>query len=292
MPVKSLSIARMLIHEHFARRVLDRRPEPSDEMADLENVKAFHAQGERNGGLLPIYHFNAAATSALIPKGGVILDLGSGSGQYLAYLARCRPDVRIIGLELSKPMIAAGRSMLKAAGLADRVELIRGDMTELSAVAPHNVDLISSVFSLHHLPSTAALSKCLTEIQRYRETSGCAVWLFDHVRPRHPSTPDAFPEIFTPEAAIAFKRDSRNSLIASFSFTELSDACDAAGLSGMEHYCARMMALYQAHRLENKNTPEVNGRLWQASQLSESALRDLNGLRWLLNPVPLDASSL
>lgn len=292
MPTRSLKITQMLIREHFARHPLDRHPEPTDEMADLENVEAFHAQGDRNGGLLPIYHFNAAATSALVPRGGVILDLGSGSGQYLAHLAHCRPDLRIIGLDLSEPMIRAGRDMLKSARLADRVELIQGDMTDLRFITPRRVDLISSVFSLHHLPSETALLKCLCEIHRQRETLGCAVWLFDHIRPRHPATADVFPEIFTPEAAVAFKRDSRNSLRASFSFAELSDACDAAQLSGMEHYRARVMELYQAHRLPKTGSPDMHDQLWQASPLTEAARRDLHGLRWLLRRVPLDATSL
>lgn len=292
MPKRSLKIAQMLIQERFARHALDRRPEPTDEMADLENVEAFHAQGDRNGGLLPVYHFNASATSALVPRGGMILDLGSGSGQYLAYLARCRPDLRIIGLDLSEPMIRAGRAMLKSAQLSDRVELIQGDMTDLRAITPRRVDLISSVFSLHHLPSETALLKCLREIHLQRETTGCAVWLFDHIRPRHPATAEAFPEIFTPEAAIAFKRDSRNSLLASFSFAELSDACDAARLPKMEHYRARVMELYQAHRLARKGAPEMDDHLWQGSRLPEAARRDLDGLRWLLRRVPLDAGSL
>src|SRR4029077_3250606 len=78
---------------------LERHPEPAA-MSDRESVDAFHAEGSATGGLLAVYHFNARAMSRLLPSGAEVVDLGSGSAQYLTHLARCRPDIRVTGLDL------------------------------------------------------------------------------------------------------------------------------------------------------------------------------------------------
>ena len=101
MASQNLSLLWMLLREFFSKPQLQRQPEPTAEMDDLQNVEAFHAQGSVvTGTLLPIYHFNAFATSHLLPANATLVDLGSGSGRYLAYLAQRRPDIHIIGLEL------------------------------------------------------------------------------------------------------------------------------------------------------------------------------------------------
>ena len=114
-------LIRLVALERFSSETLAREPEPSLVMDAPENVAAFDQQGQRL--LLPLYHFSALAISRLLRPGGRLLDLGSGSGRLLAYLAKGRPDLEIIGLELSKPMVDAGNRMLEQAGLLPRVRL-------------------------------------------------------------------------------------------------------------------------------------------------------------------------
>src|SRR5580765_6747073 len=94
-------------------RTLERIPEPSAVMDDPGNVQAFHQEGASHGSLRPFYHFNALRISRMTPPGGFIIDFGSGSGQFLRYLGEMRPDVRILGLDLSDQMIALGNRMLQ-----------------------------------------------------------------------------------------------------------------------------------------------------------------------------------
>jgi SAM-dependent methyltransferase len=246
-------------------------------MDDPGSVMAFHQQGAQTGPLLPIYHFNAVATSRRVPAGGTVLDLGSGSGQYLAYLAACRPDIRVIGVDLSPTMIAIGREALRDAGLAGRVELIEGDMTDFVDLAPGRVDLVSTVFALHHLPSHEMLGRCLGEVARIRRRDGCGVWIFDHARPRHPATCDNFPTVFTPEAPALFNLDSSNSLRASHTFRELTKALSSAGVNGLRHHLARYIPLYQVHATDPDLTSEVNVA-WRAEILPNRAAREFSQL--------------
>src|SRR5688500_19683655 len=52
------------------------------------------------------------------------------------------------------------------AGLGDRVALRRADITELPPDLGVEVDLVSTVWALHHLPSEEHLRRCLGEIAR------------------------------------------------------------------------------------------------------------------------------
>lgn len=276
---------RLLFQELVSRPTLDRRPEPEATMDDQASVEGFHRAGEQY--LAPVYHFNALAVSRLAPSGGTILDLGSGSGQFLVYLAESRPDVRIIGLDLSETMVKTGRHFLEEMGMSGRVELRLGDMASFLDTLPGPIDLISSVFSLHHLPDRRLLAKCLGEMKVARERFGSAIWLFDHVRPRHPGTPQIFPEVFTPKASSIFKTDSSNSLIASWSFAELTKSVDEAGLVPARHVCARLLRLYQVHWMESALRKESGHSHWVERKLPPQAAQDFQTLRWLFPETPV-----
>ena len=278
-----LELPVMLLRELISPPRLQRRPEPSAEMDDLAQVEAFHGQGAN--ALVPVYHFNALATSRMVPVGGTVVDLGSGSGRYLSYLAQRRPDIRIIGIDLAPTMVEVGNRFLAQQGLAGRVTLKVGDMTSFGALLPEPVDLISSVFSLHHLPTEEHLKSCLSEIAAARQRTGCGMWLFDHARPRHPATPQIFPEIFTPDAPNAFKQDSCNSLIASHSFAELCEHLHGVGLEATHHRLSRWMRLYQVHWLEPAQVSKPGGA-WQDAALLSKAQHDYTGLRRLFPDVP------
>ncbi len=277
-------ILSILIHEHFSAPLVKRQPEPTALMDDEAQVAAFHAQGLT--ALIPVYYFNALATSRRVPKNGTVVDLGSGSGQYLAFLAQCRPDIRIIGIELAPRMVETGRRLLAERACRDRVELRVGDMTTFAETIDNGVDLVSSVFSLHHLPDLAHLSQCLTQIQLLRQRTGCGLWVFDHVRPKHPSTPHAFTQAFTPDAPPAFNRDSANSLVAAFSFAEFDGELALARLTGCEHWQSRWMNLYQVIALDGSQPAQSRSELWRNPNLDGKAAKDWRGLHALFPVCP------
>jgi SAM-dependent methyltransferase len=277
---KVIQVLDLAIRELVTSDRLARTPEPSAVMDDETNVRSFHAQGSENGPLLPVYHFNALAISALAPAGGRLLDLGSGSGQFLSYLATIRPDLRILGLDLSPGMIAVGQEALKSQRLDDRVSLREGDMTHFVGDIVDKVDVISSVFSLHHLPDESDLKRCLGQIGALSERDGSAVWIFDHNRPKSRRTAERFPEVFTPGAAPAFRRDSCNSLVAAYDFSTLAQMLDQEFGDGVEHAKARFLPLYQVHR---RNAIEhgdggVHGDRGSVPSLPRWAVKDFRGL--------------
>lgn len=256
-------------------------------MTEEASVRAFHEAGNEQGPLLAIYHFNARAIHALAPHRSTILDLGSGSGRFLAYLAHRRPDLRLIGLDLSREMVALGNEMLRAEGLSDRAELREGDMTTFADKFSSSPDLVSSIFSLHHLPTAAHLRACASEMGKIvRTPTSAAIWVFDHARPRREDTAVRFPEVFTPAASRAFKTDSSNSLKASWSFDELKEALRAGVGATMQGALARLLPLYQIHWHRGARTGGGTA-LWKApADLPAQAATDSRNLAKLLKPVP------
>jgi SAM-dependent methyltransferase len=221
-----------------------RVPEPMV-MDEPAAVAAFHRAGSDDGPLVPQYELCARSMSALLRAGGSVIDLGSGSGRYLSYLAERRRDAQIVGVELSAPMIELGERMLAEDGLQDRVRLLHGDMTDCAGFAPARLDLLSCVLALHQLPSAVELDLALRQIGQIRDATGCAVWIWDLVRLEDEQVMRAWLSQ-TPEADPLFVRDAFASEAAGWTSSELIDAATRAGLADLRH-CASQPPLLQAH---------------------------------------------
>lgn len=285
--IRSARLARMLYQENCVVGGIERVVEPNRLMQEEPGIASFHGQGSGRGALAPIYHLNANSVSRLLPHGGRVLDLGTGSGRFLATLARMRPDARLVGLDLSDRMLSVGRRYLRVSGLASRVKLIHADMQRFASVVDDTPDVVTSVYSLHHLPSLSALRECLDQIAEVRARSGCAIWLFDHVRPQHAETARTFPEIFTLQASRTFRRDSRNSLLASFSFARLSAILDEALPRPPHHQQSKWIRLFQAHWQAGTHTviPNAVGDA-APCELTDPSRRAYRRLRRLFRRLP------
>ncbi|MFJ2815011.1 SAM-dependent methyltransferase [Streptomyces sp. NPDC091279] len=96
-----------------------------------------------------------------------VADLGCGSGERLIDIARNRPGVRGIGVDLSESVLElAGREVAEA-GLSDRVTLVRSNATELDASPEFvGVDLVTSFMMAHDFWPREA---CVASFKRIRE---------------------------------------------------------------------------------------------------------------------------
>ncbi len=87
MANRLMGIIKLLAYEYLGSQSLQRRPEPTAEMDDVDNVKGFHDAGDEM--LIPVYHFNALAISKLLPEEVLF---GFGRGQAAFWLPRVKED--------------------------------------------------------------------------------------------------------------------------------------------------------------------------------------------------------
>jgi Methylase involved in ubiquinone/menaquinone biosynthesis len=115
------------------------------------------------GPLRWVYRSLARDLAPAVPRGATVLDVGTGPGILLAELARRRPDIELIGVDISADMVAAARANLAPYG--SRVTVHTGDVADLP-LADASVDLIVSSLSAHHWAAPAAAVPELARVLR------------------------------------------------------------------------------------------------------------------------------
>lgn len=237
-------ILRLIASEWGPRTLTARIEEPDLVMNRSDSVEGFDSAGADT--LRYVYRWNALALSLRLPPDGTLLDLGCGSGRFIEQLLAVRPDLRILGLDLSDAMLAKARSLFAG---TPQIGLIKGDISRFSQFVDRPVDAISCLFSLHHLPSEREILQLLAEMKAVRRRCGAALFLFDHCRPKTQATSRLFAETFSPPELPTFRLDSENSLNASFTFEELRSLIRR---SGLPLRCARsaLLPFYQWHWLD------------------------------------------
>ena len=80
-----------------------------------------------------------------------VLELGVGTGTLSSRLLGRFPHAELVGVDLSRRMIAVARTKLRR--YRDRATLVHGDLSEFPAEAPY--DVVVSSLAIHHLEDTA-----------------------------------------------------------------------------------------------------------------------------------------
>jgi ubiquinone/menaquinone biosynthesis C-methylase UbiE len=111
-------------------------------------------------------------------SGARVLDVGTGSGSIPLKMALRRPDLTLVGVDLSEGMLRAARERLKSAGLGGRLRFRRADARRLP-FRRGSFDLVISNSLIHHLADPVPV---LDEIARVLAPGG-RIFLRDLRRP-------------------------------------------------------------------------------------------------------------
>jgi ubiquinone/menaquinone biosynthesis C-methylase UbiE len=96
-----------------------------------------------------------------VGHGDRILDIGCGGGQHAVELAGERPDVHVVGLDLSAEFVRRARQRASAALLGSRVEFVEGNALALPFEA-EEFDHVYSIGSIKHWPDMGqGLAECV-----------------------------------------------------------------------------------------------------------------------------------
>lgn len=108
---------------------------------------------------------------ATLPAPDRVLDMGCGRGAVAIMAARCFPRTSVDGVDLWRSIDQSGNSPEATAantrvnGVADRVALTTGDMTELP-YPDGSFDLVTASLSIHNIPTVAGRAKAVSEAWR------------------------------------------------------------------------------------------------------------------------------
>lgn len=69
----------------------------------------------------------AVVRAARVPEGGVVLDVGTGTGKLALALAAATPSARVVGGDFTQPMLRAGRPALRRHSAGSRVYFAAAD---------------------------------------------------------------------------------------------------------------------------------------------------------------------
>jgi ubiquinone/menaquinone biosynthesis C-methylase UbiE len=124
------------------------------------------ADAMRRRGFVPIARFLEKRD----PKRTVLLDIGAGTGGFLAFVKRVSPEVKLIALDLSKPYLERAEKRLSA--WCD-VKFLAAP-AEKMPLADKSVDAAISIYLFHELPPQVR-TKVAREIGRVLKPGGVFV---------------------------------------------------------------------------------------------------------------------
>ena len=128
--------------------------DPYDRIAPWYDVE--HADFDDD---LTMYTGFASAT------GGPVLELGCGSGRVLLPLAEA--GYAVTGVDRSPVMLARCRDTAEFAGVADKVTLAQGDMTDFDLAEKHFRFVFVALGSFQHLSTIAARQATLARLRAH-----------------------------------------------------------------------------------------------------------------------------
>ena len=153
------------------------------------------------------------------------VDIGCGPGDVIIRLAHALPDLRVIAIDGSAPMIALARDAVTAAGLGDRITLLQECVPGV-ALNAHSFDAVLSKDLLHHVPDPSLLWR---EIARLAKP-GAVVYVMDLVRPATREEAGRIVNRVAGSEDPILREDFFNSLCAAFTVDELRRQVADAGL--------------------------------------------------------------
>ena len=102
---------------------------------------------------------------------GTAADLGCGAGHALVAMKRMG-FARVVGIDLSEVMLARARERIEAEGLAEAIELVKGDARHLDVIESQSVDACIALGVIEYLEEDGAF---LREVNRILRPGGAAV---------------------------------------------------------------------------------------------------------------------
>ena len=121
------------------------------------------------------------ARSLQVSRGGIVLDLATGTAELAMEICIRNPGVRVAGLDFSPRMLAIGRRKVRTKGLSRRIDLTLGDARRLPFRAG-SFDGATMAFGIRNIRERKDV---LGEIRRVLK-EGARLWIMEFDCPDQP----------------------------------------------------------------------------------------------------------
>ncbi len=158
------------------------------------------------------------------PRGGEVLDVGTGPGRIPIDLCRHSPRLHVVAVDLAEHMLALAQRHIAAAGLNHRIRLLKADAKRL----PFRDQAFAAVIcngSVHHIPAPA---DCFRELHRVCRQGG-TIFVRDLIRPASEAELEYLVKLHAAKANDQQRALFVASLRASLTVTEVQDAVQQLG---------------------------------------------------------------
>lgn len=221
-----LNLSKLSIKSVLSRQTLERTPEPDSVTVDDDAVFQFTGVDTSTYALLYGLLLDFLYRIRPLPKNGnstAALELGSGPGTCASLVSKYLRYEKIVGVDLSEPMIEVARKKIIDLHLDHRVEFRKSDITKLTECKNESFDLVYSLNVLHHLPSLDLVRQSLLEADRTCKPDGL-ILISDMQRPKTKSIANAYLDWLGPEVKKrglnAHYQDFFNSVFAAWTAEE------------------------------------------------------------------------
>lgn len=161
-----------------------------------------------------------------LPPTGIALDLGCGSGDITIRFTCAFSGWRADGLDGAMAMLNYGNAAVQAAGLGDRIQLIKAYLPKGAAPQDH-YELIFSNSLLHHLAEPSILWQSIHRWAR----PGTWIFIMDLLRPDTSDIATQFVRQYAANEPDILQRDFYNSLLAAYTIQEVQTQLQQAQLA-------------------------------------------------------------
>ncbi len=181
--IKPLQYSLLVGQSCLVKNKLERVPEPHRITNQKSNVSDYNKAMDTVMVVFYTFVLDLIRRIAKSSNQSSALDLCCGPGHMTRLMAKHLEFKRVVGVDLSDPMLAVARGNAASENLTEKIRYIKSDVTSLVELNSGEFDLVTFMDGAHHMATLADVQKILTEAERVAKPSGTII-LVDPIRPK------------------------------------------------------------------------------------------------------------
>ncbi|MCA9140963.1 MAG: class I SAM-dependent methyltransferase [Planctomycetales bacterium] len=237
-----ISLLPVVVGQALLPQTLERTPEKGT-MDSAESVEQYNGVDQSKLAIVYAAVLERIHRMRRVTEGGQAIDLCCGPGHFTLLLARYFDFERIVGVDLSEPMIEKARERAEEAGLSSRVHFTVGDATHVH-YPTGSFDVVTCNDAAHHMPDLGMVEKLFLEMERLSSGKGICI-LSDLVRLKSESITNRYTSVIGRDYPKHFYTDFCNSMRAAWRPDELASILPKTQQKRWQHESQSILPIVQ-----------------------------------------------